>query len=280
MCLGIPHCDCGMGRLRKSEDWPADIGLSRFIADRLSQPTRGSTWKAYNLSKLTPYEALAIFPLAYLLGFSFNPIEFLWTFHHGFQPMPEEVREKAARVRRYAYFLGDAMILGSVAFLMSKILLPPASVGLHLGDWKRNVVAGILAGAALVLVQRGLTAVVPLDPQHPFTDNSRRGSVLLWMFILLAGAFSEELWIALCLVTLVTSGFSVAIAVAMTVVVFAAVHYPYRLGVIGVFLKGIVSAILFLWSGSLIPSFIYHVTGNLNSLYSARRCGAMSYRRM
>lgn len=185
--------------------------------------------------------------------------------------MTEEVRDRAAKIRRYAYFLGDALMVGLVAALMSKISLSPARVGLHLEDWKRNATVGVVAGVLIALVQGWIVAVMPADPQHPFTYAARRGSTLLWVFIFIAGAFSEELWIVFCLVTLMTAGYSAPLSVAMTLVVFAAVHYPYRFGVIAVFLKGAISALLFLWSGSLIPSFLYHFIGNLGSLYLARR---------
>ena len=61
---------------------------------------------------------------------------------------------------------------------------------------------------------------------------------------------------------------------AITVIVFAAVHYGYRLGgVIAIAMKGVVSALLFLWGGSLIPMFLFHFIGHLGSLYWARRAG-------
>jgi len=224
-----------------------------------------------DLLKLVPYAALAIYPIAYIFGFSFNPTEFSWTFHHGFEPMPAEVRERAAKTRRFASFLGDTLVVGLIVFLLLKTSIQPTRVGLHLDDWKRNVIAGIVTGILIVLVQGWMAAFTPADPEHPFTYAARRGSVLLWVSILLGGAFSEELWIVFCLVVLMTSGYSTFVSVVMTLAVFAAVHYLYRFGVIAVFLKGAISAILFLWSGSLIPSFLYHFIGNLGSLYLARR---------
>ena len=106
----------------------------------------------------------------------------------------------------------------------------------------------------------------------PFAYHVRRGSVALWVLIFLAGAFSEELWIAFCLAVLITALHSTFLSVAITVIVFAAVHYGYRLGgVIAIAMKGVVSALLFLWGGSLIPMFLFHFIGNLGSLYWARR---------
>ena len=65
---------------------------------------------------VTPFLALAALPVAFVLGFSFNPIEFSWAVRHGLKPMPEKVRRRAAVISRYANFLGDALI---VSFVMS-----------------------------------------------------------------------------------------------------------------------------------------------------------------
>jgi membrane protease YdiL (CAAX protease family) len=210
-------------------------------------------------------------PVAFLLGFSFNPVDFLWSFHHGLEPMPEEVRERAATIGRYANFLGDALILGFVAVLALRNSLAAARLGLHLYQWKTNAVLGVAAGVLLILMQRLVSKSTPRNSSHPFVYQARRGSVLLWVFIFIVGAFSEELWIALCLVTLAITGHSTSVSVALTAIVFAAVHYGYRLGAFAVALKGIMAALLFLWSGSLILTFLFHFIGNLGSLYRARQ---------
>jgi membrane protease YdiL (CAAX protease family) len=210
-------------------------------------------------------------PVAFFLGFSFNPVEFLWAFHHGLEPMPQEVRERAASTGRNANFLGNTLILGFVAVLALKSSIAGARLGLHLYKWKINALLGITAGVLLILTQRLVSKSTPPNILHPFVYQVRRGSGLLWAFILMMGAFSEELWIALCLVTLMITGHSASISVALTVGVFAAVHYGYRLGALAVALKGLMSALLFLWSGSLILTFLFHSIGNFGSLYRARR---------
>ena len=154
------------------------------------------------MSSLTPYLALMALPVAFLLGFSFNPVDFLWSFHHGLDPMPEDVRERAAKIGRYACFLGDGLILGFVVILALKNSLAPARLGLHFHNWQTNAALGVTAGILLILMQRLVGKSTPRHSSHPFVYQARRGSVLLWVFIFIVGAFSEELWIALCLVTL------------------------------------------------------------------------------
>lgn len=225
------------------------------------------------MSRLIPYEALAIFPLAYLLAFSFNPVEFSWGLRHGLEgkrlePMPKEVLEKVDDVRRYARFLMYALILGLLAALLLKASIPAARVGLHLQNWMSNAAVGLVAAILFVVVQGLVFNSQPVDIHHPFAYAVRRGSPILWVFIFIVGAFSEEFWIAFCLIALRTTGHSVALSVAMTVIVFAAVHYSYGFGgAAAVGTKGTFSALLFLHYGSLIVPFLYHFIGNLGSLY-------------
>ena len=223
------------------------------------------------MSPLTPYLALAIMPVACVLGFAFNPIEFTWAFKHGLKPKPEKVLSRAATVSRYANILGDALILSSISFLELKNSIPAERLGLHLHKWKTSFALGVAAGGLLIVTQGLMTQFISRNSLNPFPCHVRKGSVLLWVSIFIAGAFSEEIWIAFCLITLIATGHSNMISIAMTVIVFAAVHYGYRLfGVFAVALKCVISALLFLYSGSLIPMCLFHFIGNLGSLYWAR----------
>lgn len=225
----------------------------------------------------TPYFALAIFPVAFLLGFSFNPPEFLWGVRRAVrglphEAMPDSLREKAAAFRRYAFFLGDALILGLVYLLALRDSVPVARFGFYFVNWRHDAATGVGAGALLVLAQRVALALTPIDPEDAspgsYAWHVRRGSPLLWLLIFAAGAFSEEVWVAFCLVALRATGHSSAAAVGATMLVFAAVHYSYRLwGATAAGLKEAVSAVLFLHFGSLLVTVPYHFIGNLGSLY-------------
>jgi len=226
------------------------------------------------LSNVTPFLVLAVYPISYLLGFSFNPIEFLWTADLARQgrpigePMPQELQDRADTVTRYLNFFVDALIVSSIAIWAHKISLSPARLGLHLTDWKRYVLVGVTAGILLVSIQGLLVRRVPIDPLHAFTYAVRKGSLLVWVSIFISSAFSEELWIASCLIVLRPATHSAAISVTITIVVFAAMHYSYRFwGAVAVAVKGSVSAILFLHFGSLIVTFFCHFVANLGSLY-------------
>ena len=226
------------------------------------------------LSSLTPFLVLAVYPVSYLLGFSFNLIEFRWTADLARQgrpigeTMPQELQDRADAVSRYLNFFVDALIVTAIAFWAHRLSLGPAHLGLQLVDSKRHVLVGVTAGILLIAAQGLMIRRVPIDPRHAFTYGARKGSPLLWVFIFISSAFSEELWIAFCLIALRPTTHSAAISVAMTVVVFAAMHYSYRFwGAVAVAAKGTVSAILFLHFGSLMVTFFYHFVANLGSLY-------------
>lgn len=226
------------------------------------------------MSSLTPYLVLAIYPVSYFLGFSFNPIEFRWTSDLARQgrpigaPMSQEMQDRADTVTRYLNFFVDALIISFVSIWAHRTSLNPARFGLQLAGWRFDVVVGVIVGILLVNVQGLLLWRVPIDPRHAFTHAVRKGSLLLWVFIFISSAFSEELWIAFCLIVLRPATHSRAIAAAMTIVVFAAMHYSYRFwGAVAVAVKGTISAMLFLHFGSLIANFFYHFVANLGSLY-------------
>jgi membrane protease YdiL (CAAX protease family) len=182
--------------------------------------------------------------------------------------MPQELQDRVDAVTRCLNFLVDALIVSSIAIWAHRISLGPARLGLQLADWKRDVLVGVTARILLVSAQALLLRQVPVDSRHAFTYRVRKGSPLLWVFIFISSAFSEELWIAFCLVVLRPTTHSAAISVAMTIVVFAAMHSSYRFwGAVAVAVKGAVSAILFLHFGSLIVTFLYHFVANLGSLY-------------
>lgn len=219
---------------------------------------------------ILPYIALSIFPLACFLGFMFNPPEFLWAVRHGHEPMPARLLAKAAAFTRHDLFLIDALILGSVAALARKNSITPAQIGLHLHGWSGNVAVGMIAGLLLVGVQALAIKGTGHASPNAFVRFVQGGSVVLWIVTFILGAFSEELWIAFCIVAFDASRYPAAASVALTAIVFGAVHHSYGIGgATAVALKGTASALLFLWCGSLIPMFFFHLVGNLGSFYWA-----------
>jgi len=226
------------------------------------------------LHSLIPYLALGIYPVAFLLGFVLNPVEFLWTFRLARQrrsidePMPAGLRDRADSVSRYLNFVVDGLILIFVGLVSCRISVTWAAIGLRATSWEGNLLIGVASGVLLVASQRVLLSRGPIDPGSAFAYRVRRGATALWVLILMSAAFSEELWIALCLVVLRPRLHSTALSVALIMMVFAAGHYSYGFwGAVAVATKGTASALLFLHFRSLVVTFPYHFIGNLGALY-------------
>jgi membrane protease YdiL (CAAX protease family) len=231
--------------------------------------------KEFDLSHVTPYIALLSFPLAYFLAV--NPVRFSWSFHrglegHGLEPLAAELVERAERIDPYTLVLRHAITVSFIAILMYWQSVLPVRVGLRLDDWKTNVAIGFAAGLMKVALVSALNIFIPAVRQNPNVDYMRKGSLLFWFPCILAGAFAEEFWIAVCLVTLSETAYSMGASVALTAIVFGAMHFQYRFwGAVAQAMLGVIFCLVFLWTGSLIATCLFHFIGNLGGLYWTRR---------
>jgi hypothetical protein len=223
-----------------------------------------------------PYLGLAIFPIAAFAPF--NLVRFFWGYHHGLEPMPHDVQERAERVDRYIWPFTNLLTIAPIVALMNHLRIPAPVVGLRLDLWQLNVVLGVSTGLFLVVIQ-GLLRML-MTPKKEDLDHAEyaRGSASLWCLIFLFGAFSEELWLAFCLVALRQTTHSIAFSILLTASVIGLAHFPYRFGAFATASLGAVSGILFLWRGSLIPPYLFHFVGNIGALYWARRGAALTRR--
>lgn len=226
------------------------------------------------MSSWSPFFALAIFPLAYLMAM--NPLEFSWSFHHGSEPMPPELIERTQHIDRYVVTIRNAMIVGLLAVLIAHQSLPAARVGLHLNGWLLNILIGVFAGLSVVTLQGMVWKFLPSLNQNPNNPELRSGPVWFWIVSTLFGAFAEELWIAVCIVVLIQTSHSIRASVLVTAIVFGLLHFGYRFGgILAIASYGAISGWLFVWRGSLLPLFLFHFVGNLGVLYWARRGAAL-----
>lgn len=220
-----------------------------------------------------PYVGLAIFPTAAFLPF--NIVRFLWGYHHGIEPMPPDVQGRAETVDRYIWPLTNLLTLAPIVILMNHQSVPAAKVGLRFDLWELNVALGVSTGLLLVVIQGALRTLI--NPNKEDLDHAEhaRGPASLWCLIFLFGAFSEELWLAFCLVAFKQTYHSVAFSILLTAIAIGLAHFTYRSGAIATALLGAFSGTLFLWRGSLIPPYLFHFIGNLGALYWARRGAAL-----
>jgi len=190
--------------------------------------------------------------------------------------MPADLARKAEKLNLYVLWfrhgLGLAIVLGLAAYQG----FSHSQIGLTLRGWQPNALIGIGASALQLGFQRLFWRPYPL-----FNDNHKHLAAeprANWILSQLFSVFAEELWLAFCVVSLIRAGHSSLLAILLPATVFGALHYPYRAGAIGTGVNGAISASLFLWRGSLLPSYLFHYMGNIACLYWACR-GTASARR-
>jgi membrane protease YdiL (CAAX protease family) len=231
--------------------------------------------ESLTVSPYAPYLGLAIFHAPNILVI--NPVQFRWGVTHGFEPMPPDIAKRVSTLnRRYFGFLMHALNIFFVTLLMIHVSVSPVAVGLSANRWKLFVIVGTGGGIAwLALQELGMHFVPSLRPK-PNSDDLQEGAAILWMALILIGAFAEELWRAFCMIAFLRVGDSLTFAILITSFVFALGHYGRPLfQKLGMVPLGIAAALLFVASGSLAAPFAFHLVVNLGSLHRARRlrCG-------
>lgn len=215
----------------------------------------------------TPYLALAVLP--FVVSIPFDLRSFMWGWRHGFAPMPTDLAQRATKIRRYSILLDDALVIVLVLFLSAYAHITATQMGMNRISWRRHLLIGCVLGllwVGLQLIVRGF---------RKGKTNSlffQGGSALLWALVFLLGAFAEEIWRSLCIVGLRNEGHTTAFVVLITAVVFTIGHIwegPFR--ALGSFPFGIAAAFAFIWTGSLLTTYVFHLIPNLAWIFWTRR---------
>ena len=231
------------------------------------------------MTSFAAYLALAIYPFVLLI--LPDPVSLYWGYRGGKWPMPPEMKERAERIGRYMTAIRYGLIGATVLYLMNKHSVPFHQVGLHLDDWARNLSLGVVV--SLVIVAFGAAFRAFLSERHSSKHFVLRGSTGLWLTLFLLGAFAEELWRAFCLATLMATGHSPTMAVLVSSIFFGLGHFgnPFETGLatllgqcLGAASAGTVFAALFLWTNSLVATYVAHFLSNLISMYVMRKKAA------
>jgi membrane protease YdiL (CAAX protease family) len=203
-----------------------------------------------------------------------NPVRFVWAFRNRAAHMPANILQRAERIDSYVPFLSGAALVALLWVLVTHSAILRAQIGLTDQNWALNVIRGIMLGFLRIALQFVVARVSPVVVQELACEEAAHGRVAAPILAFLVGAFAEELWIVVCVVMFLRVGYPVALSIVIVGFVFAAVHFPYRLGALAAALYAALSAIIFLWRGSLIPCFLFHFIGNLGSLYWTQRVRA------
>lgn len=235
------------------------------------------------------FAGLAAFPLL-VLFFWPEPVEIRWGYSHArlrvpLPPLPPELKVVSERNQRYIMLVQYALLVGSVYLLMRRYSVPPAAVGLQSRQWGAWLGLGVAVGLArLALLEATRALSKRLDRSHdePVNELERymaQGSLRFWVAAQLVICFAQEFWRAFCLAGLLDLRHSATFAVAITSLAFAAAHFrgrgsraPVEFGrFVGHTVSGVLFAIVFLWSGSIVATYTAHLLVNFVALYRARR---------
>jgi membrane protease YdiL (CAAX protease family) len=205
------------------------------------------------------------------------------------RPLPPDLRERSERNYNYLLYLTYALVCSCLCFLMLRYSVPSETVGLHLNKWGRSLGLGAavaaayvgwlrLAGTVTAMLARRTAAAGQKPPPYRGPDYLTRGSAWFWILTDVVGCFVEEFWRAFCLVSLEDIHHGTASAVVATSLAFALAHYrggqsaALEFGwLLGHATFGLVFAVVFLWSGSIVPTYTGHLLTNFVALYRARR---------
>lgn len=200
--------------------------------------------------------------------FPFNWVEFSWGFHHGRDPMPAGLASKAKKLNPHILWFRHGLVLAFVLGTAAFESLPFSQIGLRFDAWKPDALIGVGAAAIQLILQSVFFR--PGPKSHARVKLLAAEPTANWILSQLVSVLSEELWLALCVLSLFRAGHSALVAVLLPAAIFAVLHYQYGAGAIVTGAYGAISASLFLWRGSLLPSYLFHLIGNIGAFYWAR----------
>jgi len=233
------------------------------------------------------FAAVGVFPTLALFFWP-EPVRIRWGYSHAklrvpLPPLPPELAVRSERNLRYVVLVQHALLAGSIGLLMRWYSVPPAALGIHHQRWAASLGLGVVVGLTyLAVLEAARTASARADCDRLAGQLDRflaRGSLRFWVPTQLLACFAEEFWRAFCLVEVMDVHRSAAFAVAVTSSAFALAHLRPggrhasvefgRCAAHAVF--GVLLAVMFLWSASIVPSYAGHLLVNLVALYRARR---------
>jgi membrane protease YdiL (CAAX protease family) len=243
-----------------------------------------SSTEVYNMTmtSLGAYGAILAFPL--MVRVQQEASSFPWVYKHANPgtrwplppPTPEEM-EGIWRNHRYLLPIKSAILCTFIYSLMRRYSLPAGVLGLNLRAWPLWLGLGVGMGVARFAVTHYQARKGVSEAPYEGSDYLTRGSVWHWVLNNIVTCFAEEFWRAFGLISLLRLGHGAVFAVAVTSVAFALGHCRgakwsgFEVGTLFAHATfGVLFAIVFLWSGSLVAPYTAHLFTNLVVLYRVR----------
>ena len=176
--------------------------------------------------------ALAILPLADFVVWDFPR---LWPGRAGkrlppvYSPSTEEEKVAASRSWAIILFVFYALVLSCVLFWISRYPIHPAQLGFRTDRWSAGLLFGALVGMSWVTLPALVFKLLLNQPLR----RAVPGLFASWdlqLVVVLAGAFTEELWRALCMVAMMSAGYSFSYAIAASSLAFALPCWRWGIG--------------------------------------------------
>jgi len=228
------------------------------------------------------YAAILLFPvLSFLI---LEPVGARWGAQHkSFYP-PPDIKARSERNGRYVWIIKYVTLSFLVIWLAMHFSLISQTFGPHSNEVLLSVTWGILGGMFLFLFRAGYRIAIPrmlsIEYQEPFL----KGPTAFWLILYFLGGFSEELWRGFCIAATRETQRDIIHAIIWISISFAAAHLggiPGRIhgevpdaafeAITGVFL-----GCLFIFSGSVISTFVASVFYYTGLFYYLRRLAALS----
>ncbi len=226
--------------------------------------------------------ALAAYPLVGILVFDWWNSGY--ASQHHTMILPPDVKVKREIIGRRLILLKYAILLlilwGIAGYdVWRSVLLP-----IHREPPIKMLIAGTASGFLMLALHALLSVLVPDVSLSHRNEYFLRGSTSLWVAILIVGAFVEESWQALCIVSFIQNGYSPALICVMTGFAFSLARQsglPSRiapgLGNAGSeVLMGSILGAVYVWSGDLIAPTVANMIYYLFGFMIARQTKNMS----
>jgi hypothetical protein len=183
--------------------------------------------------------------------------------------MPAEVQERAEAVDRALFLAIYSVLLILVLSLMHATSITLDAVGLTTNNWKSAIAFGVLSS----LAPMGLTAMllrrIPGAALREAPES--RGPLSAWVGLTALGIFSNELWRAFCITSLIRLDFATWLAVLITTIAFAVPRLSTSSGkALGAAMFGGFAGFLFVETGSLLALLTMSLIVRGAHLYQCR----------
>ena len=228
------------------------------------------------------YAAILLFPvLSFLI---LEPVGARWGAQHkSFYP-PPDIKARSERNGRYVWIIKYVTLSFLVIWLAMHFSLISQTFGPHSNEVLLSVTWGILGGMFLFLFRAGYRIAIPRMRSIEYQEPFLKGPTAFWLILYFLGGFSEELWRGFCIAATRETQRDIIHAIIWISISFAAAHLggiPGRIhgevpdaafeAITGVFL-----GCLFIFSGSVISTFVASVFYYTGLFYYLRRLAALS----